>query len=94
MNESEITGEDQLIRGLDEAVGTCNTPEGVMKIMTIEQEMEIIAQRSRAEGREEGLAEKEREDVLSAIHEGLSKEVIIKIFKISEEQYDKYLQML
>ena len=43
---------------------------------------------------DEGREEKERENVLSAIEEGLPKETILRIFKISAEKYSNYLSML
>lgn len=47
-----------------------------------------------AKGEIKGIAKKEQEDVLSAIHEGLSKDMIMRIFKISAEEYEKYAAMI
>ena len=51
-------------------------------------------EKGRNEGNVEGREEKERENVLSAIEEGLPKETILRIFKISAEKYGKYLSMV
>ena len=48
----------------------------------------------RAEGKAEGMAEEEKENVLSAIREGLPKEVIMRVFKLTAEKYAKYVSML
>ena len=48
----------------------------------------------KAEGRAEGRAEAEQENVLSAIREGLPKDVIMKVFNLSDEIYAHYTSML
>ena len=42
----------------------------------------------------EGKAEEEQENVLSAIREGLPKDVIMKVFKLTAEKYAQYAAML
>ncbi|MBQ9016017.1 MAG: hypothetical protein IJ109_07830 [Firmicutes bacterium] len=55
---------------------------------------QIIKEDALNEGNVQGREEKERENVLSAIEEGLPKETILRIFKISAEKYGKYLSMV
>lgn len=47
----------------------------------------------KAEGKAEGRAEEERENVLSAIREGLPEDTIMRVFKLSAEKYAQYVSM-
>ena len=46
------------------------------------------------EGREEGREEERTQNILAAIREGLSKETVMRIFKLTAEKYAEYMTML
>ena len=50
-----------------------------------------VRSEDRKEGLAEGRAEKEKEDVLSAVREGLPQETIMRMFKISAERLNEYV---
>lgn len=70
MNETSITGEDNLLRDIDEAVGNCNTPEGERIIMTFEQELEFKFREGHRQGLEEGIAQGLEEGMAQGIEKG------------------------
>ena len=86
MNDSEIIGDNELIRRIDSSVELWNSPERRRTIMTLEQEILIRENNARNEGREE---------IIRLLHEhGKSAEVIAQDTGLSKDEINCILEKL
>ena len=84
MNDSEVIGESELIRRIDDSVELWNSPERRRIIMTFEQELLIEANRAR---------EEERAEMIRRMYEhGIAIDEIVKIADLTEEEVNCILE--
>ena len=100
MNESKITGEDSFLQDIDDAVGNCNTPEGELMIMTIEQELETRyrdghrqgveegRKQGVEEGRKQGVEEGRKQTARALKQEGVQMELIVRCTGLTPDQIE------
>lgn len=67
--------------------------EWEVEYMTLEQKYREIREESLEEGIEKGRADERKDIALNAIKQGVSKEMILQIMDLNEEQYNEYLDI-